>query len=86
MGIARFVMRGKESLVLIRPGGPGLVLHTLYYQDEIRDAAEIDRGATVKPGETGESWRCWLIEDLAHDEFKPRAVQGRVPQSGAPRW
>ncbi|HEY5725469.1 MAG TPA: Ku protein [Methylomirabilota bacterium] len=71
VGIARFVMRGKESLVLIRPGGPGLVLHTLYYQDEIRDAGEIDRGATAKPGEAERKLALRLIEDLAHDEFKP---------------
>ena len=41
VGIARFVMRGKEYLAAIRPQGDKLVLSTMLYADEIRDAAEI---------------------------------------------
>jgi DNA end-binding protein Ku len=43
-GIARFVMRGKEYLAAIRPGQFGstrvLVLHTLYFADEVRDPSK----------------------------------------------
>jgi DNA end-binding protein Ku len=43
-GIARFVMRGKEYLAAILPGEFGrtraLVLHTLFFADEIRDPAK----------------------------------------------
>lgn len=41
VGIARFVMRGKEYLCAIRPQGDKLVLSTMLYADEIRDPAEI---------------------------------------------
>jgi DNA end-binding protein Ku len=71
VGIAQFVMRGKESLVMIRPGGPGLVLQTLYYHDEIRAASEIDRGPAVKPRDTERKLALRLVEELSADEFRP---------------
>src|SRR5437773_2609963 len=37
VALAKFVMRGKESLVLIRPAQGGLILHTMCFADEIRD-------------------------------------------------
>jgi DNA end-binding protein Ku len=70
-GVARFVYRGKESVVLIRAakGGP-LLLHTMYFGDEIRDAAEIPRGeAAVKPAELKLARR--LVEELARPRFEP---------------
>lgn len=36
-GIASFVMRGKEYLAAIRPSDKVLVLHTMFYADEVRD-------------------------------------------------
>lgn len=35
--IGRFVMRTKEHLVAIRAVGPGLVLHTMFFADEVRN-------------------------------------------------
>ena len=44
VGIASFVMRGKQYLAAIRPDGPVLALETMYFPDEIRDPAEeLDR-------------------------------------------
>jgi DNA end-binding protein Ku len=40
VGVGRFVMRTKEYLSTIRPLGPGLVLETMFYADEIRDQSE----------------------------------------------
>jgi DNA end-binding protein Ku len=71
-GIARFVLRGRASLVLIRATGKsGLMLHTMYYGDEIRDAAEIPRGETgaVKPAELRLARR--LVDELARPRFDP---------------
>jgi DNA end-binding protein Ku len=70
VALAKYVMRGKESLVLIRPSQDGLMLHTMYFADEVRDFGEIGKGesATLKEGELGLALR--LIEDLSHDEFK----------------
>jgi DNA end-binding protein Ku len=75
VALAKFVMRGKESLVLIRPAQHGLMLHTMYFADEVRDFGEVGKGesATVKEGELGLALR--LIEDLSHGEFKPEQYQ-----------
>jgi len=75
VALAKFVMRGKESLVLIRPAQHGLMLHTMYFADEVRDFGEVDKGesAALKEGEMGLALR--LIEDLAHPEFKPEQYQ-----------
>lgn len=35
--IGRWSTRGKDHLVMIRPYKGGLILHTLYYQNEVRD-------------------------------------------------
>ena len=71
VALAKFVMRGKENLVLIRATQDGLMLHTMYYADEIRDFGEIDKGkdATVKPGELALAER--LINELSSKEFTP---------------
>ena len=72
VALAKFVMRGKESLVLIRPVQNGLMLHTMYFADEVRDFGEIDKGqsAKIKEGELDLAQR--LI-----DELDPRRVQAR---------
>ena len=48
VALAKFVMRGKESLVLIRAAQGGLMLHTMYFADEVRDFGEIEKGQTAK--------------------------------------
>lgn len=75
VALAKFVMRGKESLVLIRPAQGGLMLHTMYFADEIRDFGEIDKGgaAKIKEGELELALR--LIDELASDEFRPEQYQ-----------
>jgi len=71
VALATFVMRGKESLVLIRPAGNGLMLHTMYFADEVRDFGEVDKGegAKIRDGELDLAQK--LIDELSHDEFKP---------------
>ncbi len=71
VALAKFVMRGKESLVLIRPAEAGLMLHTMYFADEVRNFGEIDKGhsAKIKEGELELALR--LIDELSNDEFKP---------------
>jgi len=71
VALAKFVMRGKENLVLIRASQDGLMLHTMYFADEIRDFGEIDKGAnaTTKSGELDLAQR--LIDELSNPEFRP---------------
>ena len=71
VALAKFCMRGKESLVLIRPAKDGLMLHTMYFADEVRDFGEVDKGdsAKIKPGEIELANR--LITELSTDAFRP---------------
>lgn len=70
--VGRWAARGKEQLVLIRPyGKDGLLLHQLYYANEVRSFSEIEGPATLtfspKERELAEK----LIEQLSSDEFHP---------------
>src|SRR5437879_2023453 len=71
VALAKYVMRGKENLVLIRASQDGLMLHTMYFADEIRDFSEVDKGenAKVKPGEMELAQR--LVNELASEKFSP---------------
>jgi len=82
VALAKFVMRGKENLVLIRAAQEGLMLHTMYFADEIRDFGEVDKGedAKVKPGELELAER--LVGELTSEAFRPEKYadeyRGRV--------
>ena len=47
VGIAKICMHNREHTVVLRPGKHGMVLHTMYYQDEVRSLDEFrtDLGA-----------------------------------------
>jgi len=68
--LAKFVMRSKEHLVLIRPYRDVLMLHTMHYADEIRPAEEIDHGAKSSVGEAELKLAERLISDLSKDKFE----------------
>jgi DNA end-binding protein Ku len=71
VALATFVMRGKESLVLIRAAQSGLMLHTMYFADEVRSFDEVDKGqsAKIKDGELQLAQQ--LIDGLSSAEFEP---------------
>jgi DNA end-binding protein Ku len=69
--LAKFVMRGKEHLALLRTYGEVLMLHTMHYADEIRSAEEIDQGAKSSVGASELKLAQRLIDDLSEDEFEP---------------
>jgi len=56
---------------LQRAANNGLMLHTMFFADEIRDFSEVDKGenAKLKPGEMELAQR--LVNELATDKFKP---------------
>lgn len=47
VAIAQWATRGREHLVAIRAHGGGLLLHTLYYQDEVRAQRDVLDGVAV---------------------------------------
>jgi len=69
VAVARYTMRGKEHVVLIRNYQDGLMLHTMHYGDEVRGFGEIDHGADApaKPAEVHLAKR--LIGDLTQKKF-----------------
>jgi DNA end-binding protein Ku len=69
--LAKFVMRGKEHLALLRTYGEILMLHTMYYADEIRSSEEIDHGGNGSVGASELKLAERLISDLSKDEFEP---------------
>jgi len=71
VALATFVMRGKESLVLIRAAQGGLVLHTMYFADEVRSFAEVDKGSAAKIKEGELQLALQLVSALASDDFTP---------------
>jgi DNA end-binding protein Ku len=71
VALATFVMRGKENLVLVRSAQEGLMLHVMYFADEVRGFDDIGKGegAKISPAETNLALR--LIEELSSEEFNP---------------
>ena len=70
VAVAKYTMRGRPRLVLVRPVGEGFHLHTLHWADEVASFAEVERpDVAVRPAELNLAVR--LIEDLAQPEFRP---------------
>jgi DNA end-binding protein Ku len=40
VGVAKIAMHNREHIVILRPGLHGILLHTMYYRDEIRQVEE----------------------------------------------
>jgi DNA end-binding protein Ku len=39
-GVAKVAMHNREHIIVLRPGAKGILSHTMYYQDEIRQVEE----------------------------------------------
>ena len=75
VALATFVMRGKESLVLIRAAQGGLMLHTMYFADEVRAFTEVDKGESAKIKEGELDLAIKLIDGLAAEDFDPERYE-----------
>ena len=75
VALAKFVLRGKENLVIIRPMGNGLMMHTMYFANEVRSFDEIPKAETAKitPAETNLAVR--LIDELSNERFEPEKYE-----------
>ncbi|HEV7922986.1 MAG TPA: Ku protein [Thermoanaerobaculia bacterium] len=70
VALARWVSANREHLVVIRPYEHGLILHTMYYADEVRDFGAIDledARVTEKEVKLAEM----LISELTEKKFNP---------------
>jgi DNA end-binding protein Ku len=69
--VGRWISRGKEHIVVIRPIGEGLALHQLHFQSEIRDVKDLGiEPATVSDAELKLAQQ--LIDHLGAKSFDPR--------------
>jgi DNA end-binding protein Ku len=75
VGIGQISVRGRETLVSLKPCGKGLVLETMRYEDEVRRAQELLQG------DPGDQARQGAARPRHHaDRAEERAVRaGRVP-------
>jgi DNA end-binding protein Ku len=70
VAIGRWAARGKEQLVVVRPYQDGLILHQLYYANEVRAFAEIDGPAKLTISDKERDLAEKLIEQLSSDAFE----------------
>lgn len=71
VALGRFTMHGKEHLVMIRPFEKGLMLHTIYYADEVRPANEVDQAVNEPAKEAELTLAKRLIDELTQKTFDP---------------
>jgi len=71
VAVGRWEARGKEQLVLIRPYNDGLIVHQLYYDNEVRAFDDIDRGADMSFADVERELAEKLIEQLSVERFQP---------------
>jgi DNA end-binding protein Ku len=98
--LAKITMHQREYTVVVRPHTEGLLLHTMFYPEEVREVPEFrrDTSISVKPQEVELAQK--LVEGLAadfdpskyHDEYQGRLMQmieakreGQEVQEEAPR-
>jgi DNA end-binding protein Ku len=81
--IAKITLHQREQIVMIRPFEKGLVLHTLYYPEEIRAVAEYDNQPDVEVQkaevELAEQFMKQLTGEFHPENFKDE-YEGRVEQ------
>ena len=80
VALAKFVMRGKENLVLVRSAQKGLMLHTMYFADEVRSFDEIGKGEGAKVSDAEIDLAIRLIGELSSDEFHPERYEDEYRQ------
>ncbi len=63
VGVAKIAMHNREHIVILRPGAHGILLHTMYYRDEIRQVEEFRTDLSLVKDKEMELART-LIESL----------------------
>src|SRR5579871_4852704 len=67
--VAKIAMHNREHVIILRPGNKGILLHTMYYVDEIRQVDEFRTNTDlVKPNELA---MANMLIDTLKAEFEP---------------
>ncbi|MEZ4299754.1 MAG: Ku protein [Polyangiaceae bacterium] len=71
IAIGRYGARGKEQLVMLRPYKGGIVMHQVYYADEVRSMDDVEYATNVPFKQVEQELADKLIEQLSTDKFAP---------------
>jgi len=84
VALGRYTLRGKEHVVVLRPYEKGLIMHTIYYADEVRAIDEVDRATNEDAKESELALAERLISELTskkidlskyHDTFREKVQE-----------
>jgi DNA end-binding protein Ku len=84
VALGRYTLRGKEHVVVLRPYEKGLMMHTIYYADEVRPIDEVDRATNEAARENELALAERLISELTsekidltkyHDTFREKVEE-----------
>ena len=78
-GVAKITMSSREHIVIVRPGTTGMILHTMYYSDEVKKQDEY-RTDTSSVNEKQLNLAKMLIDSLAA-EFEPQKYHDTYRES-----
>jgi DNA end-binding protein Ku len=76
--IATYAARGKQYLVIIRPGEDGLVMQQLLYADEVRPFSEVEVTAPPQLRDAELKLASQLVEQISSDSFNPGQYEDEV--------
>lgn len=71
IAVGRLWWRGKVQLTLLRPYKKGLILHQVYYANEVRSYDEVELGEDKSFSQGEEDLAAKLVEQLASERFQP---------------
>lgn len=71
IAVGRYWSRGKVQLVLLRPYKKGMLLHHVYYANEVRSYEDVDLGEDVRISEAEDGLADQLINQLSSERFEP---------------
>jgi DNA end-binding protein Ku len=71
VAVGRFSTRGRLQLVLIRPTREGLMMHGLFYADEVRSFEDVEIDEEIVLKDTELQLARQLIEQLSGPKFQP---------------
>jgi DNA end-binding protein Ku len=72
VAVGRYQSHGKVHLVLLRPYKKGLIMHQVYYANEVRSYDEVELGPDQRFSENEESLADQLIASLSSEAFEPK--------------
>jgi DNA end-binding protein Ku len=72
IAVGRYWSRGKVQLVLLRPYKKGLILHQVYYANEVRPYDDVELGPDIAFSDAEEDLAAKLIDSLSQESFAPQ--------------